>query len=251
MRTLLVTTMCVLCVGGVALGDWDEGDGHKMHHPQLPDPNGWDVNFVDPKILADDWQCSRTGPVSDIHFWMSSRNDEMPLLEGIHVSIHENIPAGGTGQNFSMPGAELWARDLGTGFTIRKWHEEGPQGWYDPNSGETVFPGPPGDHRFIWQVNIEQIQDPFPQTFGEIYWLDLMVYPAELGTSPVYGWKTTTADLAFMDIAVWADVGGPWTPVIIDSSTPVDFAFVITPEPATMSLLVLGGLVALRRRRRR
>ena len=44
---------------GTVHADWDEGDGHKMHWPQLLDlsPNGIDVD-VYWVPLADDWNCS-------------------------------------------------------------------------------------------------------------------------------------------------------------------------------------------------
>ena len=45
MKKLLLTILCVSCAGTMALADWDEGDDHKMHWPQLPDPQGWDVAF--------------------------------------------------------------------------------------------------------------------------------------------------------------------------------------------------------------
>ena len=47
----------------------------KMHFPQLPDPNGWDVKADGGLCLADDWQCDGTGPVRDIHFWGSWKGD--------------------------------------------------------------------------------------------------------------------------------------------------------------------------------
>ena len=53
------------------VADWKPEDGHKMHFPQLPDEDGWDVNATWPKVLADDWTCSETGWVKDIHFWGS------------------------------------------------------------------------------------------------------------------------------------------------------------------------------------
>ncbi|MCJ7578787.1 MAG: hypothetical protein MUO91_10085, partial [candidate division Zixibacteria bacterium] len=49
----------------------EQWPNHKMHFPQLPDLEGWDVYAVYPKTLADDWKCSATGPVTDIHFWGS------------------------------------------------------------------------------------------------------------------------------------------------------------------------------------
>lgn len=37
---------------------------------QLPDEDGWDVMAMD-RCLADDWACTRSGEVTDIHFWGS------------------------------------------------------------------------------------------------------------------------------------------------------------------------------------
>jgi hypothetical protein len=45
-----------------------------MHFPQLPDSTGWDVKASGGICLADDWQCSETGYVGDIHFWGSWKN---------------------------------------------------------------------------------------------------------------------------------------------------------------------------------
>ena len=50
---------------------WRPGDRHKMHFPQLPDESGWDVRATRPVVLGDDWRCSETGWVKDIHFWGS------------------------------------------------------------------------------------------------------------------------------------------------------------------------------------
>ena len=39
----LIALLCVTLLAGPALADWDPADGHKMHFPQLPDEDGWDV----------------------------------------------------------------------------------------------------------------------------------------------------------------------------------------------------------------
>jgi hypothetical protein len=50
---------------------------HKMHYPQLPDPGGWDVNATgnvslpNSIMLADDFRCTETGYIDDMHFWGS------------------------------------------------------------------------------------------------------------------------------------------------------------------------------------
>ena len=55
---------------------------HKMHFPQLPDEDGWDVNATD-MCLADDWECSETGYVTDVHFWGSWEQGYMGVFDGL------------------------------------------------------------------------------------------------------------------------------------------------------------------------
>jgi len=259
MRTMttILALMAVAALAAPAAGDWDPGGPCKMHFPQLPDPEGWDVNFVEPKVLADDWRCTETGPVSDIHFWMSSRYDEPFDIVNIHASIHTDDLSNPA---FSQPGDLLWEYDFDPSlFTVRDWHEQGPQGWLNPNDGTVE----PLNHFLIFQVNIPRIPDPFIQLEGEIYWLDLSVFavgpdgilPAEVG------WKTSIEQ--YRDDAVWSDFLDPgdpdganggtvdgWQP-LIDPFTgeSLDLAFVITPEPATLALLGLGGALVMLRRR--
>lgn len=224
---------------GAAFGDWDPGDPFKMHFPQMPDPNGWDVNMTSPKVLADDWMCIDSGWVSDIHFWFSYREDFIVPIDMIHVSIHSDDRSG----PFSQPGNLLWERDfLPHEFTVREWGT-GNQGWYDPNTGEFM----PGDHMMTWQANIEHIMDPFWQDAGTIYWLDLSV----LSPDPFFkvGWKTSLDH--FEDAAVWSDFGANFWEPLFDPITgeALDLAFVITPSPGSLMLLGAAGVIALRRKR--
>jgi len=78
----LMTVLCVVGLPALALGDWQPGDGHKMHFPQLPDEDGWDVraSYI---CLADDWECSEDGFVRDMHFWGSWRNGDVGLITGL------------------------------------------------------------------------------------------------------------------------------------------------------------------------
>ena len=262
-RMIALGCVVTLLLTGSALADWDPGDDHKMHYPQLPDPNGWDVNFTGSTILADDWQCSETGSVSDIHFWLSSRQD-MPFdLLDVYVAIHTDDISG----PFSKPGELLWDATFQQGaFTIRTYGQ-GLQGWYDPNLQEVV----PDDHTLIYQVNITDIPDPFLQEEGTVYWLDLDVFALGPAGPAQLGWKTTLDH--FRDDAVWAfdptngidptggevilaQTGLPWQPLVDPfTGATLDLAFVITgepvivPEPAGLGLLGLS-LLAVRKRRR-
>ena len=258
-KVLKISITILLLAGSTVLGDWNpnntanpkESTNHKMHHPQLPDPDGWDVRCTSPIALADDWQCSQAGPVSDIHIWGSWREDQPGVIAEVGVAIFDNIPAGVGGLAYSRPGATvLWER----GFTPNQFslrpYGTGLQGWYDPFLGTGgAFPD---DHSFFHQINIENIDDPFFQEDGKTYWLGMMV---TLESTDVleWGWKTSLNH--WEDDAVWAEViDGPNNLDFKELRDPftnesLDLAFVITPEPATVALLLIGGLTVLRRRR--
>jgi hypothetical protein len=254
-RLILTTCLFVLFASCTALADWNEGDPYKMHFPQMPDPCGWDVGFYTrvPQ-LADDWQCTESGEVDDVHMWYSWKDDLVGTIEMVQLSIWSNNPGGETGAaaGYSTPDEQLWGyQNLYPGdFTTRLWGKAN-QGWYDPVSGEYET----NDHVQIFQLNIEDIADPFYQEAGEIYWLSVCFYIA--ADQSHAGWKTADVDSYpdpytgshFMDDAVWYD-GENWNRLLDPiSEESLDLAFVITPEPATLSLLGLGSLVMLRKRR--
>lgn len=243
--------VAIVGIATPARADWNPGDDYKMHFPQLPDPNGWDVLFSSPqpgvgKVLADDWLCTETGPVSDVHLWFSSHQDQPFQIFNVHLSIHADIPAGTGGLPYSRPGQELWSANISpTQFSVRIWGT-GVQGWYDPNTGQFIRP----DHNIIWQLNIPKIPNPYVQQVGTIYWLDVSV---TTDTASQLGWKTSLQH--FNDDAVWGDFPVPinWKelrdPITGQS---LDLAFVITPEPTTWMLVVMGigGFLMLGRSRK-
>ena len=199
--------------------------------------------------------CSETGPVDDIHFWVSHRQNQIPIIWGLDVKIFANIPAGAGGANYSMPGQELWD----SGVTVANVQTApgglGDQGWFDPVTGEANL----HDHNSYFQINLTDFERPFVQQKGEIYWLGI-----SLDVSGADGWKS--ADLTkyptpytgqhFEDDAVYRTALGGWQELHYPSIDPewggrsMDLAFVITPEPCTMAMLAVGGVVLLRRRRK-
>ncbi|MEA2096843.1 MAG: hypothetical protein U9P73_09165, partial [Candidatus Cloacimonadota bacterium] len=182
--------------------DWDPTESHGMHYPQMPDPFGYDVDCNDPRTLADDFLCTQSGPINEVHIWISQRGQiepTPPLINNIHLSIHTDIPASESPTGYSMPGELLWSGNFNAAeFIIREPAYVGLQGWFDPWLPELIL----NDHNWYWQVNIEPITDPFIQTEGEIYWLDVTIdSPEEIG------WKTSLDH--WNDDAVFYDDNNP------------------------------------------
>ena len=278
MKTLRnATLICVVIISlvftaGIVRGDWDPGDPYKMHYPQLPDLNdtGLDVmaSYPDPfitaaplgKVLADDWRCSQSGPVTDIHIWGSWLFDVLPVGDPgavtFRLSIHEDIPAGGD-LNYSRPGPLLWEDTFAPGdprWSVRLYATAFEQ-FYDPNLNTIV-----GTDTQVYQYNF--FIDPanaFPQQEGTIYWLDVLALPVNNPNPQLaFGWKTSLDH--FNDDAVYGDTIDPFVSPVEWSElrypdghefqgNSIDLAFVITPEPVTMLILAAGLAPGLLRRR--
>jgi hypothetical protein len=191
--TLMITTSIIV------LADWDpDVDGHKMHYPQLPDPFGWDVLATTPEIVADDWQCSESGYVSDIHFWGSWLYDLEGLINGFWITIFSDIPdPDGPGPLYSMPGDILWQAYI-SDFDILFW-DSSPQGWFEPIGGWWEL----DNHMNYYQYNLMNIPEPFYQEEGTIYWLGICAdVMTEYPNPPLWGWKTSLEH--WNDDATWS-----------------------------------------------
>ena len=186
--TLLIATSTV-----VVVADWDPEDGYKMHFPQIPDPNGWDVHATAPIQLGDDWKCSETGYVQDIHFWGSWLGDDKGVITSFNIAIYTNNPGPP-----SKPNDLKWERE------ISDWVERGPysgdQGWYWPENDDYWW----HDHQLYYQYNVFLDEPWFLQEKDTIYWL---VISANV-QSGTWGWKSSK--FHFEDDAVWRAPGGDW-----------------------------------------
>jgi len=257
MKRFMITACAVaaiLILNGSARAGWNEGDGHKMHYPQLPDPNGWDI-CLNHQFIADDFLCTETGPITDVHFWVSWQNDNArwDLIQNIGLNIRGNCS--GTPEN--KPGAILRAYNispLDPEYSYRL-AGSGLQGWHCPSAPYTnQF-----DHENYYQINLKPLDGPwFYQEAGTTYWLGLNIAMLPDGdqdpdNDPQIGWKTTSSP-PFGGHSKWS-TGGNWDLVQPLPGQKVNQAFVITgvPEPGTLMLLLTAGLGVLayawRRRR--
>lgn len=244
----IVSTLMLLAVAAQA--DWDIGDPHKMHYPQLPDPDGWNVKVDGPNVVADDFRCTEDGLITEVHFWGSWIDDRFGNIDLVHLSIHTDDRSG----EYSKPGGLLWETNFDrSNFTLRKWGPYDPdrrQGFYDPYPQDPLIA--PQNHGQTWQVNVKIPEAiAFEQKKGEIYWLDIHVVSDWIvgQPTPQFGWKTSLDH--FEDDAVYEDQSGAWQELIDPlSGVSMDMAFVIVPEPSAITMIVVtaAGFIFVRRR---
>ena len=232
---------------------------------------GIDVNAAgtDRYILADDFLCTTTGPITDIHIWGSWFADAFPWGDprgmGFTLSIHEDIPdPDGSGPEFSKPGRLLWRGDFPrTSYDcVQVATVPRGEGWLNPGLSY-VFPGDYMVFRYDFHLDKPWLQ-PFIQRGSPkrpvVYWLDVQhVAAPDGGPTEVFGWKTSTRH--WNDDAVWGmgvePFEGPWNelrypPGHQQQGQSIDLAFAITgsegsedwgdaPDPSYPTLAASNG----------
>ena len=247
-----------------------DGYGYRVHVPSGPDPGfKWvqmpDVNEtgldvfasnpfgprrgVLPVVLADDFACTSTGPLTEVTVWGSWYGDVLPLDDpgavSFLLSIHEDIPAPTTGGvagvaiDYSMPGAlhcPLMYFEPGS-FTVEPCAVELGEGFFWPSDAGGYWE--PGADSVCWKYTFPLdetcIQVGTPEQ-PVVYWLDVQAFPED--SYAQFGWKTSLSH--WNDNAVWGDGMDPPTfwreltyPLYHDFARgPIDLAFAIrSAEP--------------------
>jgi hypothetical protein len=176
---------------------------------QWPDPstNGLDVYAQVVDIVADDFLCTNSGAISDIHIWCSWGGDQIGDTnadwQNIWLAIWSDVPAYGI--NASHPGQLLWNQWFGAGqysrdLAITNVFEQ----CWDPSSGGYYFPDTKIFYYSFYPTNAF-VQQGSPQ-IPTNYWLSVFHY---ISAGP-FGWKTSTNH--YQDRAVWAYMPGGTVP---------------------------------------
>jgi hypothetical protein len=220
---------------------------------QKPDTSeaGIDVDAYEdiwrPQILADDFPCTKTGPITDIHIWGSWYHDHPPFGDPTQViftlSIHENIPANDPRYHnpYSMPGQVLWTKTFLPGQFGVTQYATTMEGWFVPCSKPQYYDPYADNICWFYSFNINPTEA-FIQQQGKIYWLDVQAQPMHEPGFPEpirFGWKDSTNH--YQDNAVYAvgqepiGVPGPWQPMWYPPGHPyagnkIDLAFRITTQ---------------------
>ncbi|MHC4479273.1 MAG: DUF7901 domain-containing protein, partial [Planctomycetota bacterium] len=215
---------------------------------QLPDtsPNGIDIK-VTGITLADDFECTTYGPITDVHLWCSWKYNEEGLIENLHLSFHTDDPVGPGGSDpcnlYSQPDELKWERDFTPGeFTITPVIDlpvDDGEYWWDPVDGSLIQNGDWTIYRLDVYIDpcdaFTQEGDPCEPV---IYWLDVRV-ETEFGE---LGWKTRRWPDHYMDDAVmddgfstiWKELRYPWGHPYHDlEANSIDMAFILTGYETT------------------
>jgi hypothetical protein len=263
-RTNLLTLACVVGIAASIAWAGPTPDPVKWSQPPVvvqEDPRliyGWDeVSMTDFPVVADDFKCTQTQYITDLHWWGSYPDyiGEPGQPEPIRpraflIRFWDDVPAGPNNE-FSHPGRELHK------IVCEKYEEErvgydvDPFSWDqgDPIVRDICFQYNQVFERDEWFLQEGTERDP------RIYWVSIQaVYDPGTDVPYPWGWKTT--EYRNIDAAVVSDPGPEgWYPIIAPHGGDRwwDMAYELSvPEPGTMLLLTVGaGLAVLRRRRRR
>jgi hypothetical protein len=229
--------------------DWDPGDP-ALYYQTPAQSGGWSViadwgNVPSPPSdiyrVADDWTAAQTSAITGISFWGGWKNDLVGQATEIYVRIFDNDTST---PGFSKPGQCVWSCLVNPDdYTARRLGSQ-EQGWYEPQTGNWQA----NNHDKMYQYNIPVISSPFTQQAGLSYWLMLTtnVQGGDLG------WNTAQF-VAGSSSVYWNNNISDWSPLMSpsgyqDPQVPLDLAFVLVPEPATILLLAFGGLLLRRRK---
>jgi hypothetical protein len=196
-----------------------------VQYPQVP--SGVDVNASQNLTLADDFLCTNTGPVTDIHLWGSWLQDRIDPNVLFTLTIWSDVPRQTNGGTIipSHPGIPLWSEPFGPGEYYQCQYTNITEQFYDPS-----IPGPIGFDTNVYYLCFYPRQ-PFRQqgtaAVPTNYWLSVNAQTAA-SAGNLFGWHSSYQ--FYNDIAVWGAGPNPaaWKPMTDPFGNPLSMAFKVT-----------------------
>ncbi|RZN35678.1 MAG: hypothetical protein EF813_08410 [Methanosarcinales archaeon] len=190
-KTMLLSATVIIMLALSAGGVWaDVGadmtiSGSDVKWSQPPDMKyGVNIQSTEEEpIVADDWKCRDPRPLTDIHFWGSyigweTKNEKpqlrTPRVEGFVIRIYEDVPAVAGTRHYSHPGELIYKEK------VEKFEET--------SVAAILLPDDTYEHKFHYSIDLNE---PFKQTEGTIYWISIAaILPGEYKYP--WGWETST-----------------------------------------------------------
>ena len=203
---------------------------------QRPDIQTTGVDVDNSRVqLADDFKCTMSGPITDIHIWTSFLNDILPpngpASLGFTLTLYADVPAASPQVPYSHPGIVLWKKHFGPGqYKAGLCLNERAEWWFDPVIREWRFPGDTQIYQYDFYISEDEA---FRQREGTIYWLG-MKYDSVDSSGLALGWKSSLEH--WNDDACYLDTVGPavmWRELRYGEKHPMagksmDLAFALT-----------------------
>ena len=206
--------------------NWEPGDEHRMHYPQLPDNSGWDINATHNLKLADDWLGSETGWVKSIHWWGTWKDGMIGQINKFSLVIYENIASDPPQIPYARPGNVLWEKDIYS-YEIDSFTSQYSIGWYDPVTDQEILNHNPDYYQY--NVYLIDSSDWFWQLAETSYWISISAYVDDSANTK-WGWRSTND--RWNGQAVWFSSEEQWINMNEPGETEeLNLSFVIVGDP--------------------
>jgi hypothetical protein len=200
---------------------------------QIPDTstNGLDVRATLPKVLADDFLCNYTGPITQITIWGSWLDDQVPPSPCFCLGIWSDAPASTNGP--SHPNFPLWTECFAPGQYIYFPYTNGVHEWFYQPCSLAGASGILGMDTTIWQYTFSIPPElAFWQTNNTVYWLSVVADCFDTN-SFLFGWKSCPTnwndDAVCGDTDAFGNALGNWSDMHRPGSTnSLDLSFDLT-----------------------
>jgi hypothetical protein len=151
------------------------------------------------QILADDYECKISGPVTQIWIWGSYYLDDLPGNDPCNVqftlSIRADVPAANRAGSYSMPGKVLWTKTFKKGQFAVQESKSQRQSFFSPCNAEYTTYSHTRAFKYTFTVDPGEafIQGGTSEK-PLVYWLSVQAQVTQSAGSKVrFGWKTSTS----------------------------------------------------------